>query len=153
MLRGGSVYPPPCDVCKGVKEVQCPACHGKPMYEEGNGNPRAAIAEGKNHDFEESKREKRGRGGTHYQSLLAIHYLLKSANAADNNTKKADFAAFLSGFSKHTLRQTWSDIHRRAEINGTAWENDMKMVRRYFEELGLSDVIKFIDDDLASQSE
>jgi hypothetical protein len=93
------------------------------------------------------------KGRTRYQALLTVHYLLTSLGAIENNTKKAEFASFLTGFSENTLRQDLSNIHRKADDNGAVWESDMKTVRRHFEELGLSDVVELIDNDLNSQSE
>ena len=97
--------------------------------------------------------EKRAKGGTRYQSILAIHYLLKCVKVKDNNTKKADFASFLTGYSENTLRQNWSNIHRKGDEKNTSWENDMRIVREHFEALGLSEVVKLIDSDLTSQKE
>ena len=97
--------------------------------------------------------EKRAKGGTRDQSLLAIHYLLKFVKAKDNNTKKAGFASFLTGYSENTLRQSWSNIHRKGDEKNTSWESDMRIVRGHFEELGLSEVVKLIDSDLKSQNE
>lgn len=97
--------------------------------------------------------EKRAKGGTRYQSLLGIHYLFKCLKVKDNNTKKASFASFLTGYSENTLRQSWSNIHRKGDEKNSSWESDMGIVRRHFEELGLSEVVKLIDSDLESQSE
>ena len=98
-------------------------------------------------------REQRGRGGTQYQNLLAVHYLLLHARANSNNTEKAKFASFLTGYSGNTLRQQWSNIHRKAEESGQIWERDMRAVRGYFEALGLHEVTRLIDDDLNSERE
>lgn len=99
-------------------------------------------------------KEKRNRGGTQFQNLLAIHYLLKFAKANSHNTEKAKFASFLTGYSENTLRQQWSNIHRKGDDEGNQiWERDMKTVRDYFEALGLTGVVKIIDNDLASQTE
>src|SRR5205085_2802880 len=91
---------------------------------------------------------KRMNGGTHYQNLLAIYYLLQYAKANCHNTKKAKFASFITGFSNNTLRQQWSNIHWKKDEKGLDWESDMKIVRGYFEELGLPEVVKSIDNDL-----
>lgn len=96
------------------------------------------------------KKEKRDKGGTQYQNLLAIHYLLWYAKANCHNTKKAKFASFLTGYSEESLRQQWSNIHRKADESGQIWEKAMETVRGYFEELGLPEVVKLIDNDLSS---
>ncbi len=147
-----------CHICNGLKEVQCPACQGKPIYEIEEQNKhlvtsKKQVAADQNHsEIGKRRAEKRGQGGTHYQSLLAIHYLLKSASAKENNTKKAQFARFLTGFSDETFRQTWSNIHGKKDQNGVNWEADMKTVRAYFEDLGLAAAVHLIDEDLKDLS-
>jgi hypothetical protein len=117
------------------------------------GAPKAPAEDPDRITREQMLTQRRLRGGTQYQNLLAIHYLLESLKAKDKKTKRAKFGEFLTGFSENTLRQSWSNIHRKADENGTAWEDDMKLVRRYFEELGLSDAVRLIDNDLSTQSE
>jgi hypothetical protein len=92
--------------------------------------------------------EKRAKGGTQYQNLLALYYLLHYLRADDNATNKAKFASFLTGFSANTFRQQWSNIHWKKDKDGVAWEDDMKIVRSFFRELGLPEVVKLIDNDL-----
>jgi hypothetical protein len=92
--------------------------------------------------------EKRSKGGTRYQNLLALHYFLRQSVPTCPNTKKARFGSFLTGFSENTMRQQWSNIHSKKNENGVEWEADMKIVRGYFEEVGLSDVVGLIDEDL-----
>lgn len=96
--------------------------------------------------------ERRREGGTQHQTLLAMHYLLKSLTSKENNTKKAQLASFLTGFSKNTFRQQWSNVHSKQD-KGLAWVEDMRIVRHLFEELGLEASVKLIDSDLESQSE
>lgn len=136
---------PSCRVCHGVNEIQCPACLGRPIYQ--------VVDETIASDTPKKKSTKDETGRTRNRALLTIHYLLKSLRAKENNTKKSAFASFLTGYSEHTLRQDWSNIHGKADENGTAWENDMRFVRRHFEELGLSDIVELINKDLNSQSE
>lgn len=117
---------PPCPVCKGIKEIQCPACQGRPMYSFeqdriGSTAQNSEIDKAGNLSGSRTS-EKRNQGGSRYQVLLAIHYFLKSAGSESSNTKKADFASFLTGFSKNTLRQQWSNIHARGGEDGVAWE-------------------------------
>lgn len=97
--------------------------------------------------------ERRMKGGTRYQNQLAIHYLLRALNANENNTKKAKFASFLTGFSENTLRQNWSNIHRKSDEKDIGWENDLRAVRAHCVDLGLTGVVNLIDADLGSQNE
>ncbi len=99
------------------------------------------------------KKDKRDKGGTQYQNLLTIHYLLLYARANSHNTKKAKFASFLTGYGEESFRRQWSNIHQKANESGQIWEKDMQAVRGYFEALGLSEVVKLIDNDLDSERE
>ena len=144
--HGGIIFEyPSCSVCHGVNEIQCPACLGRPIYQ--------VVSESITNDSRKEQSTKYVKGRTRCRALLSIHYLLKSLGARENNTKKSAFASFLTGYSENTLRQDWSSIHVKADENGAAWENDMKIVRRHFEELGLSEVVDIINKDLDSQSE
>jgi hypothetical protein len=99
-----------------------------------------------------SKTDKRGKGGTQYQNQLAVHYLLLYTRANTHNTKKAKFSSFLTGYGEEGFRRQWSNIHGKSDESGQIWEKDMKIVRSYFEELGLTEVVKLIDNDLDSIS-
>jgi hypothetical protein len=109
---------------------------------------RVFTAESETIDQLQLSPEKRTKGGTRYQNLLALYYLLQHAETNCHNTKKAEFASFLTGFSENTLRQQWSNIHSKKNENGVDWKADMKTIRRYFEDLGLGQVVRRIDDDL-----
>jgi hypothetical protein len=97
---------------------------------------------------DDTKAEKRKKGGTHYQNLLAIHYLLRFMEVDCSNIQKAKFASFLTGFSDNTLRQQWSNIHWKRDENGVGWSEDMRTIREYFEGIGLTQIVAKIDSDL-----
>lgn len=88
------------------------------------------------------------RGGTQYQRLLAIHYLLRLVKAKDINAKKSKFFEFLTGFSAEKARQAWSNLIPSYKVRETSWEDDMKLVRRYFEELGITEGVHLVDREL-----
>lgn len=96
----------------------------------------------------EGNNDRRSKGGTQYQNLLALHYLLQFLEAENNNTKRGRFASFLTGYSEERFRQQWSKIHRKKDEDGVAWERDMRLVRELFRELGLSGIVNQIDSDL-----
>lgn len=113
---------------------------------EGLSHARLFTAESKT--VEQLSTEKRTKGGTRYQSLLALYYLLRHAQASGPNTKKAKFGSFITGFSENTLRQELSTVHSKKNENPIDWEGDMKVVRGHFEDLGLAEVVRQIDNDL-----
>lgn len=101
----------------------------------------------------EAKKNIKERRGSQYQIALAMYYLLQYTKANCPNTKKAKFVSFLTGYSENTLRQQWSNIHSKKNEDGVSWENDMKVVRNYFQELGLTEIVKMIDNDLEFDDE
>lgn len=82
------------------------------------------------------------------RATLFFSYLLTYSKAKGPNTKKAEVISFLTGFSKNTINNKLSTLHSKADDNFVQYENDMKIVRKYFEKLGLSEIVEIIDRDL-----
>lgn len=82
------------------------------------------------------------------RATLFMNYLLAFSKANCHNTKKAEVISFLTGYSKNTIGDKLSALHSKADDNFVAYEKDMKIVRKYFESLGLSEIVKMIDRDL-----
>lgn len=82
------------------------------------------------------------------RAVLIFSYLLDYAKVNAHNTEKAEFISFLTGFSKNTVVQKLSKPHEKADLNFIGYEKDMKIVRKYIEKLGLSEISKAIDNDL-----
>jgi len=101
-------------------------------------------------EAEEKTKEKRSSGGSQYQNLLAIHYLFKYLKTKDNKRAKARFAAFLTGFSENTLYNDSFNIHAKQDENGVKWEKDVELVKSFFTELGLNEIVRMVDNDLSS---
>lgn len=79
------------------------------------------------------------------RSVLAVNYLLTFAKANAHNTEKAKFISFLTGFSENTIRQKLSNPYDKDSSNPAALKKDLKLVRAYFEKLGLSQIASQID--------
>ncbi|MEJ7862371.1 MAG: hypothetical protein WKF90_12140 [Pyrinomonadaceae bacterium] len=92
--------------------------------------------------------KKRSGGGSHYQNLLAMHYLLEYLKAKDNKSAKARFASFLTGFSKNTFYNDSFNIHAKQDEDGVKWEKDMELVKSFFTDLGLNEIVRMIKNDL-----
>ena len=82
------------------------------------------------------------------RAVLAMNYLLRFAKVNCHNTDKAKFISFLTGYSENTIAQKFSTLHKKEDANFTAYEKDMKVIRKYFEKLGLNEIVKMIDNDL-----
>ena len=106
--------------------------------------------ESKNQSGIVEAKEKRSTGGSHYQNLLAIHYLLEYLKAKDNKSAKSRFASFLTGFSKNTFYNDSFNVHAKQDSNGVEWEKDMLMVKKLFTDLELDEIARMIENDLNS---
>jgi hypothetical protein len=90
------------------------------------------------------------------KAFLTINYLLEysKAPAIRKNKKRAEFMSFLTGYSTNTLTQLFSwfekekaNSQEKSEIN-EKFNGDMHDVRKWFDSLGLSEIVKMIDNDL-----
>ncbi len=85
------------------------------------------------------------------RAVLFFYYLFKYQKLSFDNKQKAKVISFLTGYSANTLEQQFSQIHKKANTNFSNYEKDMQIVRNQFEILGLTEVTKMIDNDLADQ--
>ncbi len=82
------------------------------------------------------------------RATLLMNYLFTFAKVNCHNTKKAEVISFLTGYSENTVGDKLSALHSKADENFTAYEKDMKIIRKYFEKIGLSEIVELIDRDL-----
>jgi sulfite reductase alpha subunit-like flavoprotein len=83
-----------------------------------------------------------------FYACLALNYLLTYKQASCPKKEIAKFISFLTSYSENTVVQKLSTLHKKGDENYIAYEKDMKVVRKYFEKLGLIEVVKMIDNDL-----
>jgi len=88
----------------------------------------------------------RNKGFTTARQVLTVHYLLKYCQVKNiDNTEKARFIHFLTG-------KNYDNIYKRVQspLNGSDKyiNEDLKYVRRYFEQLGMKEVVKMINNEL-----
>ena len=98
----------------------------------------------------QNKKESKNPDLTLDRAVLAINYLLKLNNSDSSNTAKAEFISFITGYSKETIRQKLSTLHSKEDRNRNLWEDDMNVVRRYFQKMALNTIVEKIDKDLQS---
>ncbi len=82
------------------------------------------------------------------RATLFMNYLFTFAKVNCQNTRKAKVISFLTGYSTNTIGDKLSALHSKADDNFIAYEEDMKIVRKYFESLGLTEIVNMIDKDL-----
>lgn len=82
------------------------------------------------------------------RAVLFMDYLFRDAKASSFNTKKAEAISFLTGFSEETLRQRLSTIYNEKNKKDKSYKKDIRIVRNLFDKLGLSEIVKSIDQDL-----
>jgi hypothetical protein len=82
------------------------------------------------------------------RATLFLNYLFTFARANCHNTKKAEVISFLTGFSKNTIGDKLSSLHSKADENYLNYKKDMEIISKYFESLGLSEIVEMINRDL-----
>ncbi len=82
------------------------------------------------------------------RATLLLNYIFTYAKTNCHNTKKAEVISFLTGYSENTIGDKLSALHSKADDNFINYEKDMMIVRKYFENLGLSEIVEMIDRDL-----
>lgn len=82
------------------------------------------------------------------RATLFLNYLFTFAKANCHNTKKAEVISFLTGYSKNTIGDKLSSLHSKADENYLNYKKDMEIVSKYFQNLGLSEIVEMINRDL-----
>lgn len=82
--------------------------------------------------------------------VLAMNYLLDCAGVSEDcqKSKKINFIDFVTPFSRNTIKNQLDNLHEKSDTDGVKYEEDMKIIRRYFQHLGLTEVVERIDRDL-----
>ncbi|MDQ3635751.1 MAG: hypothetical protein M3405_14760 [Acidobacteriota bacterium] len=81
------------------------------------------------------------------RAVLFMDYLFRFAETSSFNTSKAEAISFLTGFSEETLRQRLSTIYNEKNKKDNSFKKDIRVVRNLFDKLGLSEIVKKIDQD------
>jgi hypothetical protein len=97
---------------------------------------------------ENEKRDRKTHGGSQDQNILAMYYLLDFLKAKGTATDKANFISFLTGFNSEKCRQLLSNPTKKANVNFTAFEKDIQEVQKHFQRLGLTELVKMIDNEI-----
>ena len=82
--------------------------------------------------------------------VLAMNYLLNCAGVSEKcqKSKKINFIDFVTPFSRSTIKTQLDNLHEKADKDGVKYEEDMKIIREYFQHLGLTKITEQIDRDL-----
>ncbi len=82
--------------------------------------------------------------------VLTLNYLLDGAGVSETcqKSKRINFIDFVSPYSRNTIKPQLDKLHEKASENPFEYKEDMKMIRGYFEALGLNEIVKQIDRDL-----
>ena len=101
-----------------------------------------------NENFQTNSGTKKNTDLTLDRATLFLNFLFRFANVNCPNTKKAKVISFLTGYSENTVGDKLSALYSKEGNNFVQFVKDMKIVRRYFENLGLSQITEMIDRDL-----
>ena len=84
---------------------------------------------------------------------MFLNYLFTNANVNCRNTKKAEVISFLTGYRSKKIGQSFShvekeklEIEEKGELSKKN-SDDVRILRKYFEMLGLAQILKEIDKD------
>lgn len=145
-------------ICKGVKEIQCPACLGRPARMLAEPNEIESVS--KNNDANVRNRE-----FTTARRVLAIHYLLDGFQV-DFGNKQAEvrFIKFLIDRDESDIKAKLTEIRERENPpdkrskkvvprSAKQRQEDLPFIRPYFEDLKLTRITNAIDDEIGSTVE
>lgn len=90
-------------------------------------------------------------GLTRNRAFLAMNYLLNNLRADCKNTKKIEFISFLTGYSRNTIEQAFSELNKELYLNSDAYKNDVKVIFKYFKNLGLTELANQVIRDFNSK--
>ena len=92
------------------------------------------------------------------RATLLLDYLFNEAKAKCHNTKKAEVISALTGYSTNTIEQSFSRFEKeKLQIEDSSevsekFYNDMIVVRKYAEILGLANLVDKINKDLGENT-
>lgn len=85
---------------------------------------------------------------TQDRAILFLDYLFKYAKTSSFKTNKAEVISFLTGYDHEGTRQRLSTIYTDKMKNNSSFNKDLRIVRNLFDKLGLTAIVKQIDDEL-----
>jgi NOL1/NOP2/fmu family ribosome biogenesis protein len=95
-----------------------------------------------------NEERKRNQGLTTDRAILFLDFLFNYHQSDINKTKRAEAIHFLTGFSKDRIRQRLSTIKAPENTKKAKYKKDLRVIRKYFDELDLVGIRKMIDNEL-----
>ncbi len=84
------------------------------------------------------------------RQVLAVHYLLQYVKVQNvNKTEIARFIEFLTGKSYDSI---YKKVREPLKLKDSEAEKDLEFVKAYFVKLGLSEIVRMIDNEIAQSS-
>lgn len=82
------------------------------------------------------------------RAVLAMSYLLDELNVKCPLSKKKEFIDFLTPYSPNTIKTKLENLHEKADLKPDKYEEDLRIISKYFENLGLTKIVEQIKRDL-----
>lgn len=82
------------------------------------------------------------------RAVLAMSYLLDELNVKCPLSKKKEFIDFLTPYSPNTIKTKLENLHEKADLKPDKYEEDLQIISKYFENLGLTKIVEQIKRDL-----
>jgi hypothetical protein len=81
------------------------------------------------------------------RAVLFMDYLFRYTKTTSHNTEKAKAISFLTSYSENTVRPKLSTIYTQKDKKNSTHNKDLRIVRNLFNKLGLTEIVKIIDND------
>ncbi len=82
------------------------------------------------------------------RAVLAMSYLLDELNVKCPLSKKKEFIDFITPYSLNTIKTKLENLHDKQDKNFVEYEKDLQIISKYFENLGLVNIVEQIKEDL-----
>lgn len=82
------------------------------------------------------------------RAVLALNYLLNELNPNCKTSKKKEFIDFITPYSPNTIKTKLENLHEKADLKPKKYEEDLQIISKYFENLGLTKIVDQIKRDL-----
>ncbi|MBI5541235.1 MAG: hypothetical protein HY951_14310 [Bacteroidia bacterium] len=95
----------------------------------------------------EKETEEKIKDFTTARQVLAVHYLLKYENV--KNVDKTEIARFIQFLTGKNFDNIYKKLQNPFKVNDKSVKDDLRFIRLYFEKMGMEEVVKMINNEIA----
>ena len=97
-------------------------------------------------DIPEIENKEPSKENTLARQVLAIHYIFKCFQV--KNVDKTEIARFIKFLTDKNLGNIYKKLQNPFKVNEKSLKSDLRFIREYFEKLGITNVVKMINNEL-----